>query len=415
MEKLMPFNFRGFFLFTLFFSLIFSAQAHATSTPIYNIIDSLRPEKDEATHLAGFHAVQEMGTQQVVQELIVAAKSGDEQTIRGAIYALGEIGPEAYTSIPLLISYLDENAGSGPQCCKKAFFDRKWWFFGGEFAKRSPNTWIRLNSALALGKFGAAAKEAVPALLNSAEEDPDGGIWDAARNSLEQIGFPSIPFLKKKVHGDYLDTWEAYSLKNILPGFTLTDFYKGDNGNVNNCRSIDQLLELIQKDTYSPDTTISFHAHFRLSESLSCLARDISRQMDKSTAQKVLPVVQYVWKMKDTLKENKDQILQALTSVSGALGSYGESTVPFLIDELEHGRDYAIVALESIGPKAVTPLTKVLENPDWKVRIKAVRALETIYTQESWGAVKLFWKQHPEFVYPYPADEELHQYIGDPR
>jgi hypothetical protein len=137
---------------------------------------------------------------------------------------------------------------------------------------------------------------------------------------------------------------------------------------------------------------------------------------DKNTAQKALPVLEWAWKKKETFGVNKDQIINGLINASGALGPYGESTIPFLIEELErNGAPNPVLSLETIGPKAVAPLIKVLDDPDWKVRIKAIRALETIYTQESWQALKLFWHKHPEIPYPYPSDEELQRWIGAPR
>ena len=101
--------------------------------------------------------------------------------------------------------------------------------------------------------------------------------------------------------------------------------------------------------------------------------------------------------------------------------------LPYIADEFEYHADAfkrigyfndfneAINAFVNIGPKAVPYLVKMLDNPDWKIRIKVIRALEMIYTQESWQALKTFWSKHPEFPYPYPPDEELQKWIGPPR
>ena len=74
---------------------------------------------------------------------------------------------------------------------------------------------MRLNAAIALGKFGAVAKDAVPALINTTHEDPDGGISHAARNALESIGLPAIPALKAIVRDANRYTLEEANIRTM--------------------------------------------------------------------------------------------------------------------------------------------------------------------------------------------------------
>ena len=117
----------------LFFCFSHAAQAGAVSPQIITIIDSLRPEKRyvEGAHAAGFRTIEEMGTQKAVQELIQAAKSGDEQTVRVSNLCFGRNRAPRLTPVfrclfPISMKILE----AAQHVAKEVFFERNWWLVG---------------------------------------------------------------------------------------------------------------------------------------------------------------------------------------------------------------------------------------------------------------------------------------------
>jgi HEAT repeat protein len=118
---------------------------------------------------------------------LIKAVDADRPRIRvGALQALGFAGPAAHAAIPKLISTL-----SDPEVRKEAI--RALAGIGKDAvvpltkALGNEDEDIRHGAAMALGYIGAAAKDAVAALTTLSEDDPSAKVRDAARLALRRI------------------------------------------------------------------------------------------------------------------------------------------------------------------------------------------------------------------------------------
>src|SRR5262245_31736835 len=98
--------------------------------------------------------------------LALAIKDKDEEVRKGAIKALGDLGPEGKKAVPTLTGYL-----------------------------KDPDTNVRKSAAQVLAKIGDAGKPAYPQ-LQELLKDPDDGVKEAAVDAIGQcVGAEAKPLM----------------------------------------------------------------------------------------------------------------------------------------------------------------------------------------------------------------------------
>src|SRR5438477_585540 len=119
-----------------------------------------------------------------VSALVRALSHADKYVQREAAWALSQIGPDACVAIPKLNAILKFSTVNS--CCdhfKKISAHQETEVM---FVHPGPDATLRAYAARALGKIGAEARSAIPA-LRAALADPDGKVAQAAAQALNQI------------------------------------------------------------------------------------------------------------------------------------------------------------------------------------------------------------------------------------
>jgi hypothetical protein len=117
-----------------------------------------------------------------VPGLLKKLQSADMYDREGAAHLLGRLGADAAGAVPALVETL----------------------------KNDPRNSVRFNMAAALGKIGPAAKAAVPDLIRALQEDTGGGVQREAATALGLIGdLSALPSLRDAVKSSQRDVQRA--------------------------------------------------------------------------------------------------------------------------------------------------------------------------------------------------------------
>jgi len=108
-----------------------------------------------------------------VPALVKALESGDQQTQRAAVQALGQIGPDAAAAVPTLLKMLTAPDRSGSRQMVQFALQRIGPAVAPELAKLliAEETAVRRAAAEALQRFGGDARSALPALEKAAADE----------------------------------------------------------------------------------------------------------------------------------------------------------------------------------------------------------------------------------------------------
>lgn len=242
----------------------------------------------------------------------VAARNSRQRDVREfAATALGKIGADAVEAVPALIKALENEDG-----------------------------WVRLAVVRALGNIGPVAKDAVPPLLNVVREG-EAGMMCEASESLGKIGAPAVPALAKALDDErwWVGHWAARALARVGPGAE---------------PAIPSLLKALR-------------GHQFLHEPAGRALGNIGR--------KAVPA------LVEALGGDSPEAVRLYAT--GALARIGQEAVPALVAALDHKdrhvRFHAAVALKYIGPRkkaTILRLEKLRGDEDPDVRDAATRALK---------------------------------------
>jgi len=169
-------------------------------------------------------------------QLVKAVENGDERISRRAMKALIALGPYAEAAVPALQRIVEEKAeqwdairalgaigpaakGAVPSLVRSLGRYRESDYAKDALIKIGPSAaavpslatllmsdngrhsvekWsVRRNTIVVLGSYGAAAKPAIPLLINFLGDDQpeDQRVWQSAKQSLAELGDDAAPFL----------------------------------------------------------------------------------------------------------------------------------------------------------------------------------------------------------------------------
>jgi len=166
------------------------------------LIQTLR-DKDVSMDAAS--ALGEIGPQ-AIPALVEAVDDRDAQVRRGAILALGFIGPEAKEAAPLIIQALE---GDAEWLVRSGAANALGWIKPDASeavpalvqALEDESEYVRSAAADALGEFGAQARDAIPALIE-ALGDEYSGLRSSAARALRDVSGQDL--------GEDRDRWQQW-------------------------------------------------------------------------------------------------------------------------------------------------------------------------------------------------------------
>lgn len=353
--------------------------AHATDRGAVELLKE--SERSSANGIQIGRALGELGIGALPQ-LHQALRSGSVPMQRVALYALGELGPSQPRVLAEILPFVTE----------------------GKTRE------VRLNALNALGKLGAHAKDAVPAIVGSVT-DSDGGIRTEARRALVKIGLAALPATDERskaragllswlypgnASGFFTSEGCNDTLKALYPGHTLAEENK-HYGRIKPDATVAELVRIISSP--SPG---GFDKDFAL--------KDLARVGPEGKA--ALPALLAVL-ARDPSDGNRQLAAQAIGALGVEAATTTEPLATALGDRDADVRFSAAWALASIGDSSLPALERVVSEGTPPARLAALRALEMLYSRPAWTIVKRYWR---ESGMPSPYDEaRLEAIIGEPR
>ncbi|MFH1652726.1 MAG: HEAT repeat domain-containing protein [Pseudomonadota bacterium] len=341
------------------------------------ILIKVLKSKDYEMRLLGVKALKVMGKHAVPAALpgilyvLRSAKKSDRQTI---IETIGSFGFRAKLAIPELNKVLkdpDESIRTAAIEAMSQMISKSTSKILIPIFIRSltdPNNIVRSYAAIALGKIGSDAKQAIPSLIRVVKFDSD--CREAAAKSLSKIGPSAIPALQKLLKGNSSDVKSSAieALGNIgaKSKVAVADIIIFLNHPSQRLRI--KMLEALGK--------IGKAAKASISVIIKLLKNDQNYNVRKHAASvlvRIDPLNKHsVVALIEALKDKDNSVIEEAAISLGKFATMAKQAIPNLFDLLKHSNvsitNAAVQALGNIGKDAIPFLISALMNESSNIR-----------------------------------------------
>jgi HEAT repeat protein len=358
-------------------------------------------DQPEGLRRRAAEALGEMGPEAktAVPALIQTLQNQEDRAREEAVEALGKIGPEAAPAVPALVKLLKT---------KKAFVEE-----GSSEEERKKRQWwhddVRAKAATALGRIGAEAKAAVPALVDALKEERND-IGGQAAEALGRFGpdaKEAMPALLRRWPG-YVPAEAVWRIDGQLQMVVPAILQALELPNVDVQEEGKKLLTAIGPRAVPAITKAltsgSTNQRCKFAQALGRLGPDLSfaapalleamkdkedyvRRDAVEALKKIVPEGNQatISALIQALKDKEAMVRSEAAAALGRIGPQAQRAVPALTlalkDKDELVRDEAAQALGFVGPAAkpaLAALVEVIEEAKGKARLTAICAVAKI-------------------------------------